>query len=246
MKTKAHVRFLNRAARFDADVELVDVMAVAIKNGRMTPASGDKLLEFIDARKHPRLSKHRATDHNRGLAVSHLKSTLCGAFMKDLYEDLTAYLKELVACAARHGISPDRLIGEHKMDIAANDLLRAGNWDGVVALVADSLFRRLENERSTDKLLIALDKKLGLQVDPKVITAALPFIEMRHLLVHADGLADARFCSAFPALGLKAGEALDIGYKTVKEASRTILALVAEYDSKAVAVKLLGDRDLQH
>jgi len=66
MKTKALVRFLNRAARFDGDVEFVDVISTAAMRGDLTPTANDKVFNYVNPGKHPRLSNQQATAGARG------------------------------------------------------------------------------------------------------------------------------------------------------------------------------------
>lgn len=77
---------------------------------------------------------------------------------------MTQYLFEILEAAARHGLDPNRLIGEHKVSLEANDILAAGSWPNVIRLVSQSVFRRLEGERSTKSLLQKINAKLGLGV----------------------------------------------------------------------------------
>lgn len=183
MKTKYLVRFLNRAAQFEADLELIDVFFTASMAGQL--ASNQYLFKYVAPQKHVRLASRKVNRHNRELALNHLKGTIRAAFLKDIYEDVSTYITDLLAGAARAGLSPERLIGENKMSFEVNDVLKCGCWESVINLVAESLFRKLENERSTLKLLIAIDKKLNLGVPEKVIQDALPYLEIRHLLVHS-------------------------------------------------------------
>lgn len=245
MKTKIFVRFLNRAAHFDADIELVDVFALAVRNGAMASANGAQLFEGVDPRKHPRLANRQVSEHNRKLAATHLKRTLNAAFIKDLHEDVSSYFTDLLAAAARSGLSPDRLIGEHKMSLDANDLLRCQSWDAVVQLVSRQLFRRLEDEKSTIKLLTAVDKKLDLGVDATLRDEALPYLELRHVLVHADGIADEAFCRRYPSLTAVAGEKVELNSKLVMVAREKVVAMVRNYDECAVAKLGLPKEDLQ-
>ena len=244
VKTKTYVRFLNRAAHFDADIELVDVFALGTRSGALVPASGTPLFEGVDQEKHPRLANRQAND-NRKLALTHLKRTLAAAFIKDLYEDVSTYLTDLLAAAARSGLSPDRLVGEHKMSLDANDLLRCQSWENVVQMVSRQLFRRLEDEKSTIKLLTAVDKKLDLGADATLREEALPYLELRHLLVHADGVADEAFCRRYPSLAAVPGEAIALNGRVVKAAREKVVAMVQNYDECAVAKLGLPNEDLQ-
>jgi hypothetical protein len=245
MKTKALVRFLNRAAHFDADIELVDVLHYANLDGALHSSSVQYLFKYVRPDKHPRLANRATSDHSRLLAITHLKATLCASFIKDIYEDLYSYLREILTAAAENGLDPNRLIGEHKLTLEGNDLLRAGTWQSVVQLVADDLFRKLENLQNTKTLIEKINDKLNLRVDRAKIDAALPYLEIRHLLVHNDGLADDRFCNQFSSFGATVGERLSLDYEILNGARTTIVALVNEYDAKVVANSVVPKSFLQ-
>ncbi len=245
MKTKALVRLLNRLAHFDADLELADIFGRAVRKRHLDPRRGEHLFAHLDGKKHKRLRARESNSHNRKLAANHLRNTLSAAYLKDLHEEVGAYFTDLLAAAARAGLDPDRLIGENKLDLTANEVLKCGSWDRVVQLVGRRLFRRLEDERSTEKLLIALDKKLDLGADASLRTAALPFFEIRHLLVHSDGVADEAFCRRYPQFGATVGERIDLTLKLVSDARAATFAMVADYDGKAVAKLNLLPEDTQ-
>jgi len=244
MKTKYLLRYLNRAAHFDADLELADVLATAVKQGRLQSA-GNKIFDFVEPAKHPRLSRRKDSDQSRTLAITHLKSTLHASFVKDLYEDAMKYMQELLRGAATKGLSPARLVGPHKVSFSANDVLAAKGWTGVIQMVSDSLFRAIENERSTKKLLEAIDNKLGLGVDQTIVDGALPYLDLRHLLVHQDGVADGSFCKRNPGLGAVVGKKIALPYRVVAKARANVEATVREYDKKAVAAGVCPNKDLQ-
>ncbi len=243
MKTKYLVRFLNRAAQFDADIELADVFSNAVLAGQLT--KGEYLFEYVDPKKHTRLAGRKVTTHNRGIALNHLKATLRAAFLKDIYEDVATYLTELLAGAAKVGLSSERLIGEHKINVEVNDILACKNWETAINLIAEQLFRRIENEKSTIKLLCAIDKKLDLRVPEKVLQDALPYLELRHLLVHSDGIADESFCKRFPEIGANPNQSIYLSYSLIATAREKIVGMISKYDECAVAKKVVPECDLQ-
>jgi hypothetical protein len=243
VKTKYLVRFLNRIAHFEADLELVDVVNIASKKGLLS-TKGTRLFDLVSPSKHPRLANRQSSDGGRSLAMKHLRRTVASSFLKDLYEDVGAYLTDLIAGAARNGMAADRLIGEHKVSFEANDILKCKSVDEIVGLVAQSVFRKLEDERSTLKVLQAIDKKLGLGVKEAYRTGALPFLEMRHLLVHQDGIVDDAFAARYPNFG-SVGQPLDLGHQVIVAARDAIVAMVVHYDECVVAKNVLAVTDLQ-
>ncbi|MEO1894462.1 hypothetical protein [Alloalcanivorax venustensis] len=245
MKTKAHAKFFSRAAHLDADIEIADVVKIAMARGALSTTNATYILDDVYPDQHPRLAKRKNTDQSRALAINHLKATLCAAFLKDVYEDLTMYMRDALEAAALNGLSPNRLIGEHKVTFEANDVLEAGSWEGVVSKVSDSVFRRLENEKSTKKLLQKVSDKLDLGVDGESIEAAMPYLEIRHLLIHNDGIADERFCSSYPEFGARVGHKITLDYEVLTRAREAITALVEEFDAAIVDGGLVAHSYLQ-
>lgn len=245
MKTKSHVRFFSRAAHLDADIELVDILKIAIGKGALTTNNGQLLFDNVNARQHPRLASRGSSRSNRSHAANHLKATLCASFIKDIYEDMTQYFLEILVAAARHGLDPNRLIGEHKVSFEANEILTAGSWSNVVRMVSQSVFRKLENERSTKNMLLKMNSKLDLGVSLVTIYAALPYFEIRHLLVHSDGKADQKFCDSFPDFGATAGQKISLDHGILQNARTAIFTLINEFDQQIVTKGVVAAGELQ-
>jgi hypothetical protein len=245
MMTKARARFLNRAAQFEADIELVDIFHIASARGIMHTPGGTALFADVHAQKHRRLATRPNSVHARTLAIAHLRATIASAFMKDLYEDAIAYFSEILEAATRNGLDANRLVGEHQTTFKANDLLSAGSWHNVVGMVSQSIFRSLENEKNTRKLLEKLSAKLDLSVDEAKIKAALPYFEMRHLLVHADGVVDQAFVTAFPGFSEVVDRKLALENARLHRARKAVTELIEEFDQKITAKGLVAKSDCQ-
>ncbi len=245
MKTKYHVRFFSRAAHLDADIELADVLKISTAAGVLSTNAGPHIFTAINPQQHPRLAARANSAQNRQIAVNHLKATLCSSFIKDIYEDLTQYMAEILEAAARNGLDPNRLIGEHKVTFEANDILSLGGWPKVVELISKSVFRKLENEKSTKSLLQKINSKLNLGVQQTKIDAALPYLELRHLLIHSDGKADQIFCSTFPAFGATVGQKIQLDHSVLQNARVAITNLINEFDQKIVANSVISASELQ-
>jgi len=126
MKTKFLARFLSRAAHLDADIELADVLKIAIGQGALHTQGSPYMFDVVNPAQHPRLAARANSLNSRKNAANHLKSTLCSSLLKDMYEDMTQYLQDVLSAAARNGLDPNRLIGEHKVTFEANDVLSEG------------------------------------------------------------------------------------------------------------------------
>lgn len=244
-KTKYLVKFLSRAAHFEADIEIVDVLAIASGAGVLSAAGGTHLFDAVNPAQHPRLATRKSSDHNRRLAVRHLKASLCASYIKDLYEDFGEYMQDILEAAAKNGINPNRIIGSHKVNVEASELLAAGNWNNVVHMITRSIFRKLEDERNTRSLIQAMDNKLSLGLDQTKLDAALPYFELRHLLVHHDGVADQDFCQRFPFFPATAGKKISVEFNAVMNAKTAVVELAKEFDSKVLTNQIVSAADVQ-
>lgn len=245
MKTKFYIRFLNRAAHLDADIELVDIFKIAIANGALKTDHSQYIFDHVNPEQHPRLATRACTKHNKTLVINHLKATLCASFLKDIYEDVLQYLLEILKAATRRGLNANRLIGEHKVTYEANDILAAGNWNNIIQMVSQSVFRKLEGERSTKDLIQKINTKLDLGVSGSTIDAALPYFQLRHLLVHSDGKADQKFCESFPSFGVSVGQKIQLDYSVLQNARTAIFALINEFDQQIIAKNIVLDSEIQ-
>lgn len=241
MKTKSHVRFFSRASHLDADIELADVFKILSNSDRLCSPNNQYIFDGINPTQHPILSKR--TDRTN--VLNHLKATLCEAFIKNIYEDLTSYLNEILFQAALNGLEPNRLIGQHKVSFEANEILQSGNWASVVELVTNSVFRQLENKRSTKDLIQQINIKLNLGVSQTIINDALPYLEIRHLLVHNEGKADNKFCTTYPQFSFQENQKILMRYTLLTEVRNKIYALVNEFDSKVVDNQIVSRDYLQ-
>ena len=183
------------------------------------------------------------------MAVNHLKSSFYGGCIKDIYEYLTMYFQDILKAAAQKGLDPDRLVGEHNTSFSANDLLACKSHDAVIGLVTRSIFRSLENEKSTKKIIQKINKKLNLEIDEALINAAMPYLELRHLLVHADGYIDDKFVESYPNFEpdiVKKNSKIKLKYHIVDGAKCAISNLVKEYDKKLIEKSLVLSSDIQN
>jgi len=154
-------------------------------------------------------------------------------------------MTELISGASKAGLSLDRLVGEHKVSFEINDILKCKNWDILIEMVSKVLFRKLENERSTIKTLTAIANKLDLGVDEIIRNNAMPYLDIRHLLIHAEGKADDEFCKKYQSFLATRGEPIQLTYSLVSDAREKIINMVKNYDDCVVAKNIVLQEDLQ-
>ena len=221
-------------------IEFIDILYSTIKE---TTISGDedRLFEYQNQEKHPNISRYSICQDNRLLIMRHLKSTVNASYIKDIYEELTMYLRGITAEAYQNAtVSPERIIGEHKINMSAVDIL-AGIKDGTLAqTVIDNMFQAIENERSTINLIKKVCSKLGITVQTQLIEDAVYFLEIRHKLVHTGGYADEEFRNAHPTLRYTHGHYIDLTYQTITAAKKAVFDLVSAIDAEALVKGIIN------
>jgi len=243
MPTKAYHRFIQRVEYYGADLELCDLLVRQFFVAQNTDTSVAEVLGSNNDR-HPYLGRRANVRRSRMICGSHLKHTLHVAFVKDLFEDFSAFLADTMTKAALKGIDPARFVGDVRLDIHVTDILGAGSWDATVRLVSDAIFRKLENERNTRDLIRKASVRLGLQIEQAALDNAMPYLDARHILVHRDGSTDQQYRNDYPQIQLR-DDKLVVDYAFVSEAKRRVSELAVEIDNKIIAADLVRRQDMQ-
>ncbi|MCX5462858.1 hypothetical protein [Alcaligenes parafaecalis] len=244
MKTKAYHAFEQKIIYFDDDITMIDIIRTNILNGELTDKNSTHVLKNLDPVKHRHLIRRKNVDGSRKLLINHLRQTVYSSYIKDLYEEVTHYLRTILEKSAANGFDAGRIIGEHPVKFDAKAILIAGDWKSIARLITDSVFQALEAEKSTLKLFEKISSKLALGVDDGLIKSAIPYLEVRHYLVHADGRAPSDFKDKYPDIRIQRGYFL-LNYSFVENLKTHTKNLVKAFDEAVVAKNLLKNEDLQ-
>jgi hypothetical protein len=245
MTSKAHYAFTQKLSYFDDDIELIDVLKTAVTNGDLTDPNSNRVFRHVNQQRHRHLSRRRNADGSREIAINHLRSTIYSSYIKDLYEEVTEYLRAILEQASRNGFNSGQIVGEHNFKMNASTVLGLGGWDEVCRVVAESVFQSLESERSTLELVRKMARKLGLGVDQALIDDALPYLEVRHFLIHADGRLSEEFRNEYPHIPRKQNGCINLTYSFVTNARDKANALIAAFDAEVIANGLLAPEDIR-
>lgn len=229
MKTKAYVKFLNSIATFDYDIDLLDEFSCR----QLT--SSDVSPKHINLKK---LSLTKAEFKNR---ANHLKSTFYDGIVKCYYESMMAYFLGVVNAVLRTGIFVDKLVGSDARMMSEKEVLHCGSWEGVCAEIAKNYVRTLDNLRDSEKSIKKFIGCLELNVSKNDWERILPWCEIRHLLVHHEGVCDKRFHEKFGSMfPCQTGRPFTLGYHEITKLRNDILSFIEKIDAEIVAKKRVG------
>lgn len=231
--SKCLITFTNKMSHFNADLEFIDILSKSIGNGDYS--NEEELFPGSSDERYTILSHYKVGDQNRRLVVNHLKSTLYTAYIKDLYEEFSIYLKGIMKEAYSNAkVSPERLSGEHKVNLTSVDILQHLQIGDLADVVIDNIFQSLENERSTIGLITKFHKKIGIDIEHTLVENAIYYLEIRHKLVHTDGYADEEFKKTHDLLNYTSANKIKLDYCTICQAYEAVFLLVSDMDSKVI------------
>ena len=238
--SEAYMSFKNKMLHFQDDVEIIDIFYKEVKE--KTWKNKGALFDTFDEKRHKNISRYRLCNDNRNLIVTHLRATLYAAYVKELYEEMTAYLKNIILesyCNAMR--DPGRIVGEHSFNMSAIEILKAVRTGNIEKVIIDNIFQSLESERSTISLIKKVCKKIGIEVDKELIDRAVFYLDIRHKLVHTDGRVDESFKREHPTLKYTAGNYIKLTYKTLLDMEKAVFTLVDVIDTDCLKKGLLKD-----
>ena len=221
-------------------MELADVLFMnkeKIKSER-------KIFLMVDDNKHPLLSGRESTSGSRKNVMTHLRKSIFVSFLKEMYEEVTEYIRYILYQGSSNGVEPNRIIGEHNFKMAANDVLKTATKEDVIRLVTDQVFQQLEAERSTIELLQKTKSKLGLNIAPNLIDKAIPYLMCRHIFVHADGKPNNDFRSKYTNIRLDAKGRIALDMSFLNSAYDAVNELLKAYDAEMIRNHYISQSEL--
>lgn len=242
MKSKGYKKFENRMNFFRIDVELVDVL---FKNKESIKDS-IHIFKNVDKENHPLLVARTSSTGSRRIVMSHLRKTIYVSFLKDLYEEVTEYIRYILYQASQQGVSADRIIGEHTFKMNANKILSLSTRGEIVKVIIDQVFQQLEAERSTIELFQKIKNKLGLDdINQSLIDQAVPYLTCRHIFVHTDGKPNDDFKTKYPDIPLDKKGRIFLDVDFLNKAYTSINTLLKEIDKSLITKKYIPNSELQ-
>lgn len=240
MSSKGYKRFKNRLDYFRTDNEVAEIILL----NKELLKGHDTIFNKVDNINHPLLSKRGNNANSRGLVVKHLRKTVYVAFIKDMYEEVTEYIRYILQEGAMNGADTHRLVGEHNINMKANDILSKSTKKEIIQSIMDQIFQQLENERSTITLISKIKNKLGLSVNQEIIDKALPFLEIRHIFVHSDGKPNGDFQIKYPDIKLDEHGRIQLNSSFAHEAYTAINNLLIAIDDEMIAKNYFSSTEL--
>lgn len=195
--TKAFQIFSSGIRQLGQHIQLLD--ASLLLADRKTAGANPPLPTLAEAldfttKRYPRLNIPN-THKERNRVIAYSRSKLHEQAIIDLYRLFSEYIRNLIVEFIH--VNPSQLletVARNKDNTMTFDqILKLGDIDSIKEEMARIIFRRFESERSTKELLKKILSYSGITIDDEIITDALLYLEIRHLIIHNASKADSNF-----------------------------------------------------
>ena len=159
-----------------------------------------------------------------------------------LFSDYIAnVISEIANCAPQRLVS---ILGnKDTRSIKFSEIIVLSSYDAVINEMAKRVYRILENLRSTSEMMKKLIKITGINVDKGLLDEALIYIEVRHLIIHNDSIADEIFVQKDTNKLVPINrKKLALAYHCTNQATTTIYKLCKIIDEELIKKGLMPVR----
>lgn len=223
-------------------MQTVDIALVnAYKIMKSEPDKSKKIAEALG------YSSEKYTELNHPIRVNprilnHSKSSTHQYTIIILHAHFSEYVKGLLSEVYRH--NPLRVVGNDGGNIAYKRIVELGDIEKINREMIEVVFRKLENQRSTQKLLDEILRKGNAVVDDGIKHKAMAYLEMRHLFIHSSGIVDSQFVEKYSnVVAATEGEKLPLGYPLVESAINSVRELCQKVDESMLAGGYVANRN---
>lgn len=179
-----------------------------------------------DRLRHPVTHDARVFNFSRSRNIEHA--------LISLYRYFSEYMHGILA--EIYATNPLVVVGKAPGSLQYPDIVKLGNYQAVADKMVSNVFRKLEDERSTVKLLDKILDHTGVNPDPNQKDVALMYLEMRHLFVHNHGKADEGFVARYGATTkLTVGQKLPTKFKAARDGIHAVDTLLRDIDTQLIA-----------
>jgi len=161
----------------------------------------------------------------------------------ELYNAFSVYMRNILAEMYAH--NPLQIVGKCKggQSFTFIDIVKFSTMDKIQDEMINKVFRSLEDERSTVKLLDRILSHTDIQLNVDQKKKALMYLQMRHLFIHNNGNADALFVSEYETqITIRANGKLPTNFDTVNNAIQAVYSLIETIDKELIARSIVHGR----
>lgn len=246
MSSKSYQSFDGKIRSLKQHLQLLDVsLTRANKVCSANAGNGMNIAETLSSviDKHPQLNiPNQVVDIRRTFATSRKKVNEQAVI--ELYACFSDYVSSVIR--ELENKNPKQILSlvpaNTETALKYSDIFQLASYENILDEISKRVYRALENERSTSKLLKKFIKTLKLNIPVNLQEDALTYLEVRHLIIHANSKADSKFCSLNQRALVKvnaSNKVLSINYAMSSAAIVKVQELCKKIDDELIGKSLL-------
>ncbi len=241
METVSFQRFRGRIEYLQQHMQVVDLAITKLfTQTQGHHLQGGTILDALqvnspryDRLRHPVTHDARVFNFSRSRNIEHA--------LISLYRYFSEYMHGILG--EIYTTNPMVVVGKAPGSLQYPDIVKLGTYEAVAEKMVSNVFRKLEDERSTVKLLDRILDHTGVNTDPNQKETALMHLEMRHLFVHNHGKADEGFVARYgAAIRVANGQKLPTKFKTARNGIHAVDTLLKDIDTQLIATGFARQR----
>ena len=233
-------RFLTRIRDIHQQLEVVDAALDAV-NFILDSCASKKMKTFealkVSKKQYKTLNvpvdsfsnvSNRTKKNNHEYAL-HVMYTYFGEYFRNILKDI-------------YRTNPLLVVNKAPGSLAYHEIAKLGSYDTIADFMVNQVFKKLEGEKSTRKLLDKVLANTGVSVPDDVFDNALMYLEIRHLLVHQMGHCDQSFYEKYHEIfpgNLHIGGKFPISIGFVRKGLNEVTKFLTEIDAQLVSKGML-------
>ena len=240
-ETKTHQRFRSRAEQLEMYLEAMDAAARVTYNMLGHKEHEGKNVDDalpIKCDNYTRLN-HPVSHRSRVYNYCRSKNTLSA--IVEVFGFFSEYMRDVLK--EIYITNPMAVVGKSnkQLNLTFVDISKFVTLNELHTKMVDDVFRSIENERSTIKLIDRILKDTGANISSADKEAVLPYLELRHLIIHNNSKIDRAFEDKYGALfSLKAGDKVPSKFNVADTAIEKIIPFIKKVDSEFIRLSLVS------
>lgn len=227
-------RFRARIEYLEQHIQLMDMSLVAVaRQIRINKKNSVSMQEAagFEAARYSRLN-HPVKHYTRIISYSKYQNIRGGII--SLYRDFSEYLRGILG--ELYQLDPLMVVGKAPQSIQFQEVVQLLQQGILENKMIEDVFRKLENEKSTIKLLEKCLEHTSVAISDSMQNEALAYLEMRHLHIHNGSKVDQKYLDRYVSIvPVVVGKNLPAKFNTISSAISAGSMLVFEIDRQLVS-----------
>jgi hypothetical protein len=232
-ESAAHQRFRSRIEYLLQHMQIVDVaITILFRQTNSKYKQGGTILDALNITSTRYNRLNHPVNHNARI-FNFSRSRNAEHAIISLYRHFSEYMRNILGEMYQN--NPLQFAGKASGSLQYHEIIKLGSIDAINERMIDSVFRKLESERSTTKLLEKILDQTGVHLDPQQQEDALMYLEMRHLLVHNNGKCDQSFSTKYGSkMHVSDGDRMPLQARIVQAGVDAVAVMIKDIDTQLI------------